>query len=66
MSDVIDRANELADLHLEAALENQRLKSRQLQYVGRCHNCDNPLEEGLFCPGGECADDHARRERMGR
>lgn len=65
MSDIIDDANELAELHLRAALEAHK-GGTWLHYVGRCWNCDEPLEEGLFCPGGECAEDYHKRERMAR
>jgi hypothetical protein len=65
MADDIDRANELADLEREAAIYwAQRRKI--LPYVGRCYNCDEPLEDGIFCHGGECCEDYRKREAMKR
>lgn len=65
MSDVIDKANELADLHLEAALYNAQKVTGNERLTGFCQNqCGEPTA-GAFC-SPECRNDAAMRERMAR
>ena len=58
MSDIIDQANEQADMHLQFALRQRR---PTLKPIGRCHNCGEKLQAGLFCDA-DCRGDHDRRE----
>ncbi len=62
MADDIDRANDLAEMERNQAIRDA-LRAKGPVYCGRCYNCDEPLEEGIFCPGGECAEDYQRRNR---
>lgn len=61
MADVIDKANDLAEMERNAAIRDA-LRAEWPVYVGRCHNCDEPISEGLFCDK-DCADDHAKRNK---
>ena len=64
MADEIDKANELADLHLQAALAAAKATGNEkLHYCGRCWNCDEPLEEGKFCDIDCHADFEVRQSR---
>lgn len=65
MADVIDIANDLAEMERNQAIRDARRATTWLHYVGRCWNCDEPLEEGLFCDA-DCASDHELRSRMKR
>lgn len=62
MPDIIDTANDLADLHLEAAIENQRIQATRMQWSGRCYNCQEPVGNTLFCDK-DCAEDFERRNK---
>jgi len=59
MADEIDQATEVADLHLEAALENAKLKAPERR-TGRCLNCFEPLDRGAYCDS-DCQRDHEMR-----
>lgn len=52
-----------------ARLRDQQAKERKLKPKGRCHNpiCDDDLEnpEGLFCPGGQCAQEYEQMKKTG-
>ena len=61
MSDEIDKANELADLHLEAALANARLTGNE-NLTGKCHWCGEPTR-GIVC-SKECREDMNQAERF--
>jgi len=62
MADVIDIANDLAEMERNAAIRDAARKSHYLHYCGRCWNCDEPINEGLYCDR-DCADDHSKRNR---
>lgn len=63
MADDIDRANELAELHLKAALDAVKVKGGK-NLTGKCHWCGESTE-GVYC-SPECRTDHDRREAMRR
>ena len=52
---------ELADLHLEAALVNARLTGNE-SLTGKCKWCSEPTR-GAFC-SAECRNDYTKREHM--
>ena len=62
MADFADDAAEITENYLQVALQN----ARQHPFTGICRNCDHPVSEGAFCPGGECRDDYQRRTIQGR
>lgn len=64
MADVIDKANDLAEMERNAAIRDA-LRATGPHYTGMCWNCSEPLEEGAFCDP-ECASDHELRNRMKR
>ena len=62
MADDIDKANELADLHLQAALEAAKVTGNE-KLTGKCQNdCGEPTR-GAFC-SAECRQDYNARMRM--
>lgn len=67
MSDIIDRANDQAQRHLDAALTNRRPTVR-LAPIGVCRNplCTLELEnpKALYCDD-TCAREHDREQRRG-
>ncbi len=60
MSDVADKANDLAEFYLNNTLQNMQ-DSPGLAPRGTCHNCREPLrdDQRLFCDK-DCADDYER------
>lgn len=65
MADIIDDANELADLHLEAAIYNAQKVTGNERLTGWCQNdCGEPTR-GAYC-SAECRNDAAKRERLRR
>lgn len=65
--DEIDKANELAQVLLDAQLKATRPR---LEPKGSCHFCgenlmDSLLKGSLFC-GHDCRDDYERQERSRR
>ena len=61
MADIIDDANELADLHLQAALDAAKVTGNE-RLTGACHWCDEPTR-GAFC-SASCREDANKHERM--
>ena len=64
MADFADDAAEVTEMNLQVALQNAREQPRQHPFTGICRNCDHPIEQGAFCPGGECRDDYSKRSRF--
>lgn len=69
MADIIDKANELADLHLRVSLRNQRIGARTAtpqEGIGMCLHCGEAVEgERRFCDRA-CADEwEAGQKRRG-
>lgn len=68
-SDPLDQAAANEEAFTQASIEaaRKRKEGRQLPFTGRCHNCEDPVEEPhRFCPGGECLEDWERREAAKR
>jgi hypothetical protein len=65
MADFADDAAEVTEMNLQVALQNARGMSRPHPFTGICRNCDDPVQTGAFCPGGECRDDYQRRTMIG-
>lgn len=68
-ADQLDLAAEYEAQNLQHALDAQKLSRQpELPEIGRCYNCDAPLEHGLFCPPfesviSECMTDWQTRRR---
>lgn len=63
--DEIDRANEIAEIMLSAAINNVRPR---LKVTGKCYSCgeglmDSIIKGSLFCDEF-CRDDYEKQERM--
>jgi len=63
MTDVIDQANDRAELLLSAALYRVAIATPALAANGRCFNCGNPLGQGLRFCDTDCRDDYDHRHR---
>lgn len=66
MTDIIDAANDRAELDLALALKRAAAHEPELAYIGACHNCDASLPEPQHFCGKECRDDYERRQRAAR
>lgn len=62
MSDVIDKANELAELERQAAIYNAMSVTGNERLTGYCQWCKEPAH-GIVC-SAECRDDMNKAERM--
>lgn len=65
MADVVDTANEKADILLAASVARQQLAQAKdrIEPTGRCHWCDEITNDtALFCTS-ECRDDYDRQAR---
>lgn len=60
--DVVDAANELVQHEINNLVQNHVRKStlNRLAVTGRCYNCEDDVEEGLFCDP-DCRQDYDRR-----
>jgi hypothetical protein len=63
MSDEIDRANDLAQVLLEAAIQNAMVFQPKYPPNGNCYNCDEPLADGHRWCDPLCMEDFLYRER---
>lgn len=63
-SDPLDQATANEEAFTQASIEAARKgKSKRLAFIGRCHNCDDPVDDPhRFCPGGECLEDWEKRQ----
>ena len=61
MADFADDASAVTEMNLQVALQNAKGQGRTHPFTGLCRNCSDPVEQGAFCPGGECRDDYAKR-----
>lgn len=62
MTDFIDQTLEREQHILEQRIAAARRVTLP-PVTGRCFNCDEPIDAGRFCPGGECQEDWEKRER---
>lgn len=62
MTDFIDNTTEIEDRLLNLRIAAAR-NSTLPPVTGRCFNCDEPVDAGRFCLGGECQTDWERRQR---
>lgn len=63
MADEADMAHDIETSRLARLLENRQRDV--LPVIGMCHNCFDPLSDGLFCDA-DCRDDYERREKQQR
>lgn len=63
MSDIIDQANDMAEVMLESH-RSKRVYNKLLP-MGGCHYCDELLPKvgQLFC-GAECREDYEHEDRL--
>lgn len=61
--DVIDIANERADLFLNVSLQAARHGTDNLPPIGHCYNCLEPVPAGACFCDCDCRDDLAKRKR---
>ena len=61
MADIIDQANEVAEIHLKAALSQRMLEGPRAK--GQCHNCGYPLLEPYRWCNDDCKEDWEKRQR---
>lgn len=63
-SDPLDQATANEEAFTQASIEAARKgEGKRLAFIGRCHNCHDPVEEPhRFCPGGDCLEDWEKRE----
>lgn len=59
MTDQLDEAQRLTDIHLAASLS---ARAPTLPHTGLCHNCREPIPEGAFCGPDEDGDPSGCRE----
>lgn len=62
MPDFIDRAQD----HIEREAPHIIARSRKpvLHHAnGKCHNCDEAIDQGLYC-NADCRDDFEKRQRI--
>ena len=62
MTDFIDDTQSREDHILEMRIAAAR-RNTLPPVTGRCFNCDEPVDTGRFCPGGECQGDWERRNK---
>lgn len=62
MTDFIDNTTEIEDRLLNLRIGAAR-RNTLPPVTGRCFNCDEPVDAGRFCPGGECQEDWERRNK---
>jgi hypothetical protein len=58
--DLVDNAQLLTELNLQQSLASR--KTITLADTGKCHNCEEPIQEGHFCDS-DCRDDHEQLNR---
>lgn len=61
MADIIDEANELEQLQINAALSSRKKES--MTFIGRCHYCESALLNGHFCDS-DCRDDFEKERKL--
>lgn len=67
MADIVDRANDRAEVDLQRALVAALRAAPPMPYVGRCYNCEASLPHAMrFCDADCCHDYERRRRAEGR
>ena len=64
MADDFDRASDREMLDRELSIAQARAKNQPIKWTGFCLNCNERLEIGRFCIGGECKEDYEREQRI--
>ncbi len=67
--DLIDRANDAADMLLQDAIERRQLAAQKAPSIiacGHCHNCTAPVAQGLQFCDSFCRDDWQRVQNARR
>jgi hypothetical protein len=59
--DIADLADRAVEHNLNLALADLAAAHKPHAHTGQCLNCDEPVDQGLFCDAA-CRDDHAVRE----
>jgi hypothetical protein len=68
MADIIDDANDLADLYQELQIKKARaqLNVNKFEHTGFCINCEEVVKSPrIFCDG-DCRDDFERRKKYAK
>lgn len=62
--DIVDAANRMVQHEIDNLIHNHRRKSEatRLKESGRCYNCEETINEGLFCDT-DCREDYEKRKR---
>lgn len=63
-SDICDQADELIQMSISRKISEIR-SEKALQATGKCLNCDEQVESGLFCDP-DCRDDYDFRLKRGK
>ncbi len=66
MTDIYDQATEREEQHRELSIKQARALNQPIKYTGFCLSCNERLEIGRFCSGGECKEDWEREQRMAK
>lgn len=63
MADIIDQANDRAEMDLQRALAAAKQSAPALPFVGSCYNCDAILPPSMRFCDADCCADYERRKR---
>lgn len=66
MADEFDRASDREMADRELSIAQARAKNQPLKFTGFCLSCNERLEIGRFCFGGECKEDYEREQRIAK
>ena len=61
MADFANDAAEIIGNYSQVATQNAKDTRRPHPFAGICRNCGHPIDQGTFCPGGDCRDDYSKR-----
>ncbi|APB99001.1 hypothetical protein [Polynucleobacter asymbioticus] len=64
MSTLDDRASDREIADRELSIAHARAKNQPIKWAGFCLSCNERLEIGRFCPGGECKEDWEQWQKM--
>lgn len=63
MADIIDQANDRAEMDLQRALTAALRSAPVLPFIGECHNCSEPLPGSLRFCDADCRSDFELRKQ---